>query len=161
MKTIFHFRKLCSTDVKQLGELLEVNNRPEVIDFFHPFPMSQNTARKILEPSKKDLFFVAVLDNKFIGLSMLRGFDEGFSIPSFGIFIDFSHQGKGYGRKLTEWTLSWSDKHQIENVRLGVYVTNKIALKLYQSLGFIKSEEHKDESGRLRFVMHRYLNQHL
>ena len=161
METPLHFHKLCSNDVEQLGGLLEANNRPEVINFFYPFPMSRETAQKILSPFKKDSFFVAVLDNEFIGLSMLRGFDEGFNIPSFGIFIDFFHQGNGYGRKLTEWTLNWSDEHQIENVRLAVYATNMVALKLYLSLGFVKSEEYKDKFGRLRFIMHRYLKQYI
>lgn len=158
MKTALHFRKLYSNDVDRLGALLEANNRPEVIDFFHPFPMLRETGQKILSSFKKDSFFVAILNNEFIGFSMLRGLDEGFSVPSFGIFIDFSHQGKGYGRKLTEWTLHWSDTHGIKNIRLTVYVDNKIALKLYQSLGFVKSAKYKDESKRLRFVMYRYLD---
>ncbi|MEK6882810.1 MAG: GNAT family N-acetyltransferase, partial [Nanoarchaeota archaeon] len=148
--------QLCSNDIEQVGNLLEANNRSEIINFFHPFEMSHETARKILNPLTKDLYFVAILNNEFIGMSMLRGFDEGFDIPSFGIFIDFLYQNQGYGRKLMEWPVNWADKHNIEKIRLGVYANNKIALKLYQSLGFTKSEEYKDKFGFLSFIMHRY-----
>lgn len=155
------FRQLFSNDENQLAALFEENNRAEITEFFHPFPMTRETAKELLNPLKKDLFFACILDDKFIGFSMLRGFDEGFSVPCFGIFIDLFHQNKGYGRKLTEWTVNWADAQKIEDIRLAVYAANKVALNLYQTLGFKKTEEHQDTCGRLRFVMHRYLNNNL
>lgn len=155
---IIRFRKLSFYDIEKLGNLLEANNRPEVINFFYPFPMTRETAQNILHPIRKDLFFAALIGDKPIGMSMLRGTDEGFEIPSFGIFIDYLHQGKGYGKRLTKWTLGWADYHQIKKVRLAVHESNLVALKIYQSLGFIKSNETKDASGRTLFVMYRNLN---
>lgn len=153
-----YFREININDVESLGNLFEINNRKEITDFFYAFPMSYKTAYEILTKAKKDKFFVAILDDQFIGFSMLRGFDEGFNIPSFGIFIDFLHQNRRYGCKFIIWVLNWADCNKIKSIRLSVNIDNKIALNLYQSLGFIKTNEYKDKFNHLHLVMHRHLN---
>ena len=40
-----------------------------------------------------------------VGFSMLRGWEEGYSIPSFGMFIDKAQQGLGYGKQLLDLTI--------------------------------------------------------
>ena len=75
-------------------------------------------------------------------MSMLRGFDEGFEVPSFGIFVDHRHHGQGIGRRLTAWTVEEARRRGYPSVRLSVYASNARALGLYRSLGF--EEQQRD-----------------
>jgi [ribosomal protein S18]-alanine N-acetyltransferase len=75
-----------------------------------------------------------------LGFSMLRGFDEGYEIPSFGIFVDHESHGQGIGRRLTAWTIEQARRRGCPAVRLTVYADNAAALGLYASLGFREQE---------------------
>ena len=47
----------------------------------------------------QDDYYVAARGEDLLGFSMLRGFDEGYEIPSFGIFVDHESHGQGIGRR--------------------------------------------------------------
>jgi len=119
-----------------LGTFFEANNLPAVTSSFNPFPMTRDAAVQLLDPSNKDYFFALECDGALVGFSMLRGYDEGFAIPSFGIFIDHRHQGRKLGTLLTQWTLRWADYLQAPRTRLTVYKTNAAGVAVYQKLGF-------------------------
>lgn len=67
---------------------------------------------------------------------MLRGWDEGFEIPSFGIFVDYRHHGLGLGKQMTEFGIDKARKQGCHSIRLSVYESNKRAIRLFKSLGF-------------------------
>ena len=67
---------------------------------------------------------------------MLRGWDEGFQIPSFGIIVDYRYHGLGLGRRMTEFAIEEARRLNCSRVRLSVYESNDRALCLYRSLGF-------------------------
>jgi ribosomal protein S18 acetylase RimI-like enzyme len=123
-----------------LAGLFARNSGPAIADRFDPFPLSAEQGRRIaLDPSKDD-YYLAFAGERTVGFSMLRGFDAGFTIPSFGIFIDREHQGQGVGRRLTEWTVEQARRRGCTAVRLSVYAANAPALALYSSLGFRERE---------------------
>ena len=150
-----HMRRLAAADAEKLGEFFERNNRPEQTRFFRPFPLTRAQAACLLRPESKDLFFALEENGEFAGFSMLRGFDEGYSIPSFGILIDERRQGKGLGRLLTEWTIQWGDQAGFEKIRLTVSAQNQKALGLYQQLGFRETGRDAQANGEERLIMHR------
>jgi ribosomal-protein-alanine N-acetyltransferase len=123
-------------DRESLTDLFRRNNNNEVTRFFHPFDLTEQTAAFLLEPSKKDLVFGAFHEDHLIGMSLLRGYDEGFQIPSFGLLIDQAYWKQGIGKKLTQWTIDWADSTNTPSVRLTVEQENKSAIKIYRSLGF-------------------------
>ena len=63
--------------------------------YFHPHPFTSEMAKKIAKYEGDDLYFLQIKDNEITGYAMLRGWDEGFTIPSLGIVIhpDFRNQG--------------------------------------------------------------------
>jgi len=154
-KEDFLIRRLGAGDAAELGLLFERNDRDEVRRFFHPFPMARSSAEQLLHLDRRDLFFGVLEADRIIAFSMLRGWDEGFDIPSFGVLVDFEKRGVGLGRRLTEWTLRWADKSGCPRVRLSIHEENQTAYALYTSLGFKETDRNVESNGLLRLVMHR------
>jgi ribosomal-protein-alanine N-acetyltransferase len=123
-----------------LAELFEGNRVPAVSDSFDPFPLTVDEARRIALEPRLDAYFVARTDAGLIGMSMLRGFDDGFEVPSFGIFVDHRHHGRGVGRRLTAWTVGEARRRGCAAIRLSVYASNEAGVHLYRSLGFEERE---------------------
>lgn len=126
-------------DRGRLAALFARNVGGSVPVMFDPFPLSGEEADRIVEHSGKDGYFVAVEGDIAVALSMLRGLDDGFEVPSFGIFVDASAQGRGIGRRLTEWTVAEARRRGVHAVRLSVYSSNAPAVALYASLGFVET----------------------
>lgn len=148
-------RRLGPEDTEKLALFFEQNNRLEITDFFHPFELTLDMAAKLLQKNRSDLFFVMEKNGNFIAFSMLRGWDDGYAIPAFGIFVDHTQHGKGFGRLMTEWTLRWADQMPCESIRLTTYQDNQMALKLYKSLGFSETSQPISSNGKIKLVMHR------
>src|SRR5205807_2716816 len=87
-----------------------------------------------------DLFFGALDGERMIGMTMLRGWDKGYEVPSFGIMIDREHRGRGLGRCMTELTIDAAREQRCRQIRLSVYASNPRAERLYRRLGFVEVE---------------------
>jgi sugar phosphate isomerase/epimerase/GNAT superfamily N-acetyltransferase len=153
--TLTLMRRLREADIEKLGIFFARNNRPEVTRFFKPFPLNENTALELLKPQRKDLFFVMEENGRFLAFSMLRGQDDGYDIPSFGIFVDWEHQWCGAGKRLSEWTFRWADQMGETKIRLSVYEQNISARTLYERLGFVETGRREDNDGSVSVIMHR------
>jgi len=77
---------------------------------------------------------------KLVGISMLRGWNEGFDVPSFGVVVDSEWQGQGIGSLLTDFTLDRAPWLGSVRVRLSVYASNERAHRMYLSRGFDEVE---------------------
>jgi len=130
-----------------LTRLLEENDREEITGHFHPFPMTRETAESLCLGHFKDCYFVAFLDDIMVGLAMLRGWDEGFEVPSFGVFVDHRYHGLGLGRMLTDYAIIEAKQKGCANIRLTVYESSIRGWRLYTSLGF--KEQSRDPVNRL------------
>jgi RimJ/RimL family protein N-acetyltransferase len=119
-------------DVDELNELLlhlsEYDKK-----FFHPHSFDLEVLREICD-SKKDHYFVMVLNNRIIGYSFLRLF--GYKIPSFGCCIFNRYKNKGYGTILTRWTVNKAKELGYNKVILKTYKKNISAYKIYKNIGF-------------------------
>jgi ribosomal-protein-alanine N-acetyltransferase len=134
------FERVQVTHAGLLTELFERNARPEVTSSFDPFPLDRKEARRIALESHRDGYYVAARADSLVGFSMLRGFDEGYEIPSFGIFVDHDAHGQGVGRALTAWTIEAARRRGCPSVRLSAYANSAVALGLYASMGFVERE---------------------
>jgi ribosomal protein S18 acetylase RimI-like enzyme len=132
---------------RALAILFERNSTPAVTESFDPFPLVATEARRIALAPRQDGYYAMACGEELLGLSMLRGFDEGYEIPSFGIFVDHASQGRGIGRRLTVWTIDQARLRGCPAVRLSVYADNSAARSLYASLGFHEQERQAVERG--------------
>ncbi len=131
-----HLGAVRPDDFAALASFLRANDVPEVTNQFHPFRMDDASAEFIARGVHKDRYFVAWLEDRIVGLSMLRGWDEGYEVPSFGIVIDRRYHGLGIGGKLTDFTLVQAGRSGAARVRLSVYERNGTAYAMYLARGF-------------------------
>jgi len=76
-------------------------------------------------------------NNDVVGYGMLRGWDEGYAIPSLGIALDPSIRGRGYSRLLMNFLHETAKTRGATRVRLKVDSQNRPGIELYRSLGYI------------------------
>lgn len=132
--------------VKKLTQFFEdiVANEDDV--YFHPHPLTYNSAKKIAAYEGNDLYFLQIKDNEITGYGMLRGWDEEYSIPSLGIVIHPHFRNQGLGRKFMRFLHNQAKAKGATKVRLKVYSNNAGAQQLYESLGYSFSDA---ENGQL------------
>ena len=90
-----------------------------------------------LSASAADLYYVLVEANAVIGYGMLRGWSEGYEIPSLGIAIAPSARGQGLGRAFMHFLHAAARRRGSTKVRLRVDANNAAALTMYKSLGYV------------------------
>lgn len=113
--------------------------------FFHPHPLTDDEAAARSNYSGKDFYGVMIERDEAIGYGMLRGWDDGYAIPSLGIALDPSVRGRGYGRELMSFLHDIAKKRGATKVRLKVDSQNHAAIELYRSLGYVFEPEHGQE----------------
>lgn len=140
MKEILTHNLIQSENEDTLKTFFGRNSRPEVTDLFTAFPLSGKEAERIAHHTGKDKYFLLSMNDTPVGFWMLRGWDEGFSVPSLGLFVDFEHQGKGFGRSIVREASRICKDLGCGAIRLSVYPQNKGAIGLYLSEGYIPQE---------------------
>ena len=140
-------RDLTPNDEGALAIFFDENNLPSVTRDFHPFALDASAAKIICTETKHDLYFVFLEGNSILGLAMLRGWDNGFDIPSFGILVHRLHHGKGIGRALIAHALVMAQELHAPRIRLTVNADNARAIRLYEKADFHIAETLAD--GRL------------
>jgi ribosomal-protein-alanine N-acetyltransferase len=129
-----------------LAQLFARNADAETARYFHPFALTEQSASQLACNKGRDRYYVAVRGGKLIGLSMLRGWDEGYTIPSFGILIDRDSQSQGIGSRLLHFTMSDARRIGVTRVRLSVYASHVSALRLYIIQGFVEQSRSRVET---------------
>ena len=76
---------------------------------------------------------------------MLRGWDEGYAVPSLGIAVRTSAQGRGLGRLMMAHLHAEAGRRGATVVRLRVHPDNVRARRLYESLGYAYAGEDRGE----------------
>ncbi len=113
---------------------------------FHPHPFTADEAAKRCQYAGRDLYYVLVEQGRVLAYGMLRGWDEGYEIPSLGIAVHPNERGKGLGRLLMEFLHATARCRGARTIRLKVYPRNVRAVRLYESLGYVFRGE---EAGQL------------
>lgn len=115
-----------------LGVLKEANET----DYFSPHPFSEDAVEKIIQCVRKDLYYVLTEGQDVLGYGMLRGWDDGYEIPSLGIAIHPAARNAGLGTTFMHFLHGAARRKGALKVRLRVKSQNTRAIKLYQNLGY-------------------------
>ncbi|MEB3123600.1 MAG: GNAT family N-acetyltransferase [Snowella sp.] len=134
-----NFRITDGDDVQKMSKLL-LNSPKKYLQYFHPFDFQENSIQEILSKSNKDIFFSIELikkaSNILVGFYMLRGLDEGYSEPMYGVFVSSDYQNYGIGRLSLFHAECYCKMIGYKRLLLKVYPENIKAKKLYNTLGF-------------------------
>ena len=127
--------------VDVLAHFFEVLQTRGVDKHFHPHPLTAEAARERATYVGKDLYFVLLERNEVLGYAMLRGWDEGYEIPSLGIAIHPDAQGQGLGRLMIDFLRMAALRRGASKIRLRVCPNNQAAVALYHAAGYKLARE--------------------
>jgi ribosomal-protein-alanine N-acetyltransferase len=138
MDESLRIRPVAPADAEQLGDLFAEFAADPGSAHFHPHPFTPAMARRIAERDGivKDQYFVAMLDGRVAGYGMLRGWDEGYEIPSFGVGVAITDRGRGIGRRLLRYAISTARERGARTLMLKVHPSNVNARHIYETEGF-------------------------
>ena len=124
------------TDHAEILSKLLLASDETYTQYFIPFSFEANTIKKILEGATKDQYFGVFIGRELAGFYMLRGFDEGYDIPSYGIWIAETFAGLGLSKLTLQHAISYCKVNGIKRIMLKVHPENAIAKKTYEDFGF-------------------------
>jgi RimJ/RimL family protein N-acetyltransferase len=87
-------RPLQVEDASALSLMLR-SQKPSYARFFTPFGYDEQSIASVLANRGEDVFMGVYWQEQVAGFFMLRGWDEGYEIPAFGILIDEKYRGDG------------------------------------------------------------------
>jgi ribosomal protein S18 acetylase RimI-like enzyme len=104
--------------------------------WFHPHPFTAEAAARIANYRQQDLYCIALGDDEVLAYGMLRGWEEGYEVPSLGIAVARAARGTGLARSFMHYLHSCARVRGSRSIRLKVYPENLRAKRLYESLGY-------------------------
>lgn len=113
----------------------DINEVIKIEEACFSVPWSKASFEKELKSNLLARYFVAQLENQLVAYGgMWIVIDEAHVT---NIAVDPRHQGKGFGKKMTEELIIVAKSMGVLRVTLEVRKTNVIAQNLYRSLGFL------------------------
>jgi len=108
----------------------------EYSKYFIPFAFDRLTVSKVLSQAQKDRYYGIIVAGKIAGFFMLRGFDQGYKIPSYGVWIAPQHTGKGLAELTLKHAMAVCRANDINTLMLKVHPENIVAKGIYERNGF-------------------------
>ncbi|MDI6739173.1 MAG: GNAT family N-acetyltransferase, partial [Candidatus Edwardsbacteria bacterium] len=102
-----------------------------------PFAFDRDTVTKVLSQARADRYYGIYIAGKIAGFFMLRGFDQGYAIPAYGVWIAPNFAGKGLAELTLKQAMAVCRVSGIETLMLKVHPENIIAKGIYERNGFV------------------------
>ncbi|MDQ3129422.1 MAG: GNAT family N-acetyltransferase [Acidobacteriota bacterium] len=90
-------RQLEPTDVGAIAAFMRLQSA-EYLRFFYAFGSDESAIAEMLSASKMDIYSGVFWQADLAGVFMLRGWDAGYEVPSFGVLIDEKYRGGAFMR---------------------------------------------------------------
>jgi ribosomal-protein-alanine N-acetyltransferase len=127
-----HTRRVGPTDGEGLGQLLPLIDPT----YFRPHAMTPEHAVSIAHLEGRDVYLLGSVGDEAVAYGMLRGWDEGFDVPSLGVGVRRDALRLGYGRAMMFALHDAARRRGATRVRLRVHPENVAARAMYGSLGY-------------------------
>jgi hypothetical protein len=95
--TDFTIRPLGVVDAAAVSRLLRAQP-PEYARFFYAFGSDEEEIARILGARRRDVYSGMFWRGELAAFFMLRGWDAGYEVPSFGVLVDVRHRGRAFMR---------------------------------------------------------------
>jgi [ribosomal protein S18]-alanine N-acetyltransferase len=130
------FRPLAPDRAEALAEFFVTVAGSGTDRAFHPHPFDATEARRRTSYTGADEYHIGDHHGLIVAYGMLRGWDEGYDVPSLGIVVHPDWQRRGIGRRMMEYLHEIARGRGATQVRLKVYPDNHAAIRLYEALGY-------------------------
>lgn len=114
--------------------------------FFHPHAGDIASLRAIAEQPGKDLYIVFVEGDDVRAYGLLRGWNEGYAIPSLGIAVHPDARAHGLGCLVMDYLEAMARHRGAPKLRLRVHRDNARAIALYERHGYAMQDDAHDTS---------------
>jgi RimJ/RimL family protein N-acetyltransferase len=104
--------------------------------YFVPFSFEEDSIKKIIGDAVNDKFFGVFINDGLAGFYMLRGFDQGYEIPSYGIWISDKYSGLGLSKLTLQHAITFCKLNGLKKIMLKVHPEHTIAKNIYENFGF-------------------------
>lgn len=131
-------RPLTQQDAHLLTTMLSAQPH-QYMRYFTPFHFDEQTVIEILSNARQDVYVGIFWEQRLVAFFMLRGWDSGYDIPSYGVTVDHQYKGFGLGRLTLEMSKTICRLRGARRLMLKVYPENTPAKHLYESAGFIQT----------------------
>jgi GNAT superfamily N-acetyltransferase len=132
----FGIDRITERHVDLLADLFSALRKNGDDRFFHPHALTKDQAKAICAAQTCDLYFLMQSEHKPLAYGMLRGWEEGFAIPSLGIAVHPHVRGQGFGRVMLDFLHGAARFKGARQVRLTVEPDNRLARALYEKVGY-------------------------
>jgi [ribosomal protein S18]-alanine N-acetyltransferase len=122
---------------QNLLSMLEGIKKHNESNWFQPHSFDIATLENLCLPTIANLHYVLGDAETVFGYGLLRGWDEGFTVPSLGVAIDRRYRRQGLGGLFMYFLHAAARCRGATQVRLRVSRTNAHAHSLYLSMGYI------------------------
>lgn len=112
--------------------------------FFHPHAGDIASLRAIAEQPGKDLYVVFVEGDDVRAYGLLRGWNEGYAIPSLGIAVHPDARARGLGRLVMDYLEAMARYRGALELRLRVHRDNARAIAVYERRGYVMQSDVHD-----------------
>jgi ribosomal protein S18 acetylase RimI-like enzyme len=136
LKGALEFRRLCPELAPAFSRFLAALSANGDDALFHPHPFNADQAERLCAYTGQDLYYVALANGEVLAYGMLRGWDEGYEMPSLGIAVHPQVRGKQIATALMHFLHSAALHRGVKRIRLKVYRNNAAARKLYDKFGY-------------------------
>lgn len=134
----FKIIPLETKDAPQLSAMLRAQS-PAYVRFFTPFSFDQEVLADILARQRQDIFMGIYWQDELAGFFMLRGWDEGYEAPAYGVLIDERYSGYGLTRLSLKMVKSICKLRHSPRIMLKVRPENTVAKFLFEEARFIQT----------------------
>jgi len=131
--------RLRVSDSESLAAML-MNDPPEYSRYFQPFAYTLPSVTAQLTQAEQDRYWGIRAEGGLCGFFMLRGFDEGYQRPSFGVYIAQYAANQGLANLALRYCMAWCRHNQIAALMLKVHPDNQSARRIYEKAGFVALE---------------------
>jgi [ribosomal protein S18]-alanine N-acetyltransferase len=120
--------------------------------WFHPHALNIEILEWLTHYKGKDLYYAMAEGEAVLAYGMLRGWDEGYEIPSLGIAVHPRVRRKGLAAAFLHFLHAAARRRGAKAVRLTVDGDNVAALTLYKNMGYQFKIEDLNRSVGMKYL---------
>jgi RimJ/RimL family protein N-acetyltransferase len=116
--------------------------------YFSPFVFDEQNLGRILAESRADQYLALLWGGELAGMAMLRGLDEGYTVPSYGVWVAHPFSGRGLALASLRHAVTACEELGCAELMLKVHPENTRARRIYERFGF-EQTGHDARNGNL------------
>jgi RimJ/RimL family protein N-acetyltransferase len=128
-------KDLQSDQAATLSALI-LNAPKDYTQYFVPFSFEEDSIKKIISDAVNDKYFGIFINDDLAGFYMLRGFDQGYDVPSYGVWISNKFSGLGLSKLTLQHAFTFCKLNGLKKIMLKVHPENTVAKNIYENFGF-------------------------